>query len=60
MSLEDRAKATAENIEGKIQDAVGELTGDRKAQIEGKAKQAEAKMRHAAENIKDEIRKAID
>ena len=60
MSLEERAKATAKNIEGKIQDAVGELTGDPKAQAEGKAKQAEAKARHAAEDVKDEIKKALD
>lgn len=36
MSLEDRVKATAKNIEGKVQEAVGELTGDPKAQAEGK------------------------
>ena len=60
MSLEDRAKATAKNVEGKIQDAVGDLTGDPKAQAEGKAKQAEAKVRHAAEDVKDEVKKAVD
>ena len=60
MSLEDRAKATAKNIEGKIQDAVGNATGDPKDQAEGKAKQAEAKVRHAAEDVKDEVKKAID
>jgi uncharacterized protein YjbJ (UPF0337 family) len=60
MSLEDRAKATAKNIEGKIQDAVGELTGDRKSQAEGKAKQVEAKVLHTVENMKDEVRKTID
>ncbi len=60
MSLEDRAKATAKNVEGKVQDAVGDLTGDPKAQAEGKAKQAEAKVRHAAEDVKDEVKKAVD
>ncbi len=60
MSTEDRAKATAKNIEGKVQDAVGNLTGDPKDQAEGKAKQAEAKVRHAAEDVKDEVKKAID
>ncbi len=60
MSLEDRAKATAKNIEGKIQDAVGNVTGDPKDQAEGKAKQAEAKVRHATEDVKDEVKKAID
>jgi uncharacterized protein YjbJ (UPF0337 family) len=60
MSLKDRAKATAKNIEGKVQEAVGDLTGDPKAQAEGQAKQAEAKVRYIVENVKDEIKKMID
>ena len=60
MSLEDRAKATAKNIEGKVQEAVGNVTGDPKDQAEGKAKQAEAKVRHTVENVKDEVKKIID
>ncbi len=60
MSLQDRAKATAKNIEGKVQEAVGDLTGDPKDQAEGKAKQAEAKVRHTVEDVKDEVKKAID
>lgn len=60
MSLEDRAKATAKNVEGKAQEALGDLTGDTKNQVEGKAKQAEAKVRHAAEDVKDEVKKVID
>jgi len=60
MSTEDRVKAAAKNIEGKIQEAVGEVTGDPRQQAEGKAKQAEAKLRHTSEDIKDEVKKAID
>jgi len=60
MSLEDRAKATAKNIEGKIQEAVGELTGDPQTEADGKAKQAEAKVRHLVEDVKDEVKKNID
>ena len=60
MSLENRAKATAKNVEGKIQESVGDLTGDTKDQLEGKSKQAEAKVRHAAEDVKDNVKKAID
>jgi uncharacterized protein YjbJ (UPF0337 family) len=60
MSLKDRAKATAKNIEGKVQEAVGNLTGDPKAQVEGKEKQAEAKARHIVEDVKDEVKKIID
>jgi uncharacterized protein YjbJ (UPF0337 family) len=60
MSLEDRAKATAKNIEGKVQETVGDLMGDPKTQVEGQEKQAEAKVQHTVENIKDEVKKIID
>lgn len=60
MSIEDRVKATAKNIEGKVQEVVGEVTGDPKDKVEGRAKQAEAKSRHTTEDVKDEVKKAID
>ncbi|BAQ61280.1 hypothetical protein GM3708_1686 [Geminocystis sp. NIES-3708] len=60
MSLEDKVKATAKNIEGKIQETYGDVIGDPKNQAEGKAKQTEAKVKHTIENVKDEIKKAID
>jgi uncharacterized protein YjbJ (UPF0337 family) len=60
MSIEDRVKATAKNVEGKIQEAVGEVTGDPKDKAEGKAKQAESKIRHGVENVKDEVKKTMD
>ncbi|HAN74256.1 MAG TPA: CsbD family protein [Planktothrix sp. UBA8407] len=60
MSLENRVKATAKNIEGKIQEAVGDVTGDPQTQAEGKAKQAEAKVRHTVEDMKDATKDAID
>ncbi len=60
MSIEDRAKAIGKNIEGKAQEAVGEVTGDPQDKAEGKAKQAEAKVRHGVEDAKDEVKKAID
>ncbi|MDF5737205.1 MULTISPECIES: CsbD family protein [unclassified Nostoc] len=60
MSIEDKAKAFAKNIEGKVQEVIGEVTGDPKDKAEGKAKQAEAQVRHTAENIKDEAKKALE
>ena len=60
MSLQEKAKATAKNIEGKVQEAVGNITGDPQDQAEGKAKQAEAKVRHTVEDMKDEVKKTID
>lgn len=60
MGTEDRAKATAKNIEGKAQEALGNVTGDPEDRAEGKAKQAQAEGSHAKEDIKDKIKKAID
>lgn len=60
MSTEERAKATGKNIEGKAQEAWGNVTGDPQDRAEGKAKQTEAEARHAKEDIKDNIKKAID
>ncbi|MGA7933338.1 MAG: CsbD family protein [Kovacikia sp.] len=60
MSLEERAKATAKNVEGKVQDAVGRATGDPEDQAEGKLKQAEASARHTKEDVKDDVKRAID
>lgn len=59
MSLENRVKATAKNIEGKIQEAVGDVTGDPQTQAEGKAKQAEAQVRHTVEDVKDAAKDVI-
>lgn len=60
MSIENRIKATAKNIEGKVQEAVGNITGNPEDQLEGKAKQAEASVRHSVEDVKDTIKKALD
>ncbi|MFP4103403.1 CsbD family protein [Coleofasciculus sp.] len=60
MSTEDKAKATAKNLEGKAQEALSNVTGDPKDKTEGKAKQNEAKARHAVEDVKDKAKQAID
>lgn len=60
MSIEDRAKATAKDVEGKLQEGAGKLTGDREAQAKGKAKQAESDVRHGVEDAKDNVKRAID
>ncbi|MBD2666723.1 hypothetical protein B6N60_02986 [Richelia sinica FACHB-800] len=59
MSLEERAKATAKNIEGKAQEAVGNVTGDPEDKGEGKAKQSESELRHAVEDVKDKAKDAL-
>lgn len=58
MSIENRIEATAKNVEGKLQEAVGDITGDPKAKAEGQAKQAEARVRHSVENVKDESKES--
>jgi uncharacterized protein YjbJ (UPF0337 family) len=60
MGLKDKAKATAKNLEGKVQEGVGNVTGDPQDQAEGQAKQAEAKVRHIVENVKDKVKKNLD
>lgn len=56
MSTEERAKATAKNLEGKVQEGAGKVTGDPVDQTKGKAKQVEAQGRQAKEDIKDEAK----
>lgn len=60
MSTEDRANATAKNIKGKAQEAMGEVTGNQSDKAEGKAKQTEASAQHAVEDTKDAVKDAID
>jgi uncharacterized protein YjbJ (UPF0337 family) len=60
MSTKDKAKATVKNIEGKAQEAMGEMTGNKEDKAAGKVKQAEAKAQHTVENAKDKVKEAID
>lgn len=60
MSVEKRIEATAKNIEGKLREAVGEVTGNPEEKIEGKSKQTESQVIHTQENIKDKLKEAID
>lgn len=60
MSIEDRAKATAKNVEGKAQEALGNVTGDPEDKAKGQSKQAEGEVRHGVEDVKDNVKKNID
>lgn len=60
MSIEERAKAAAKNVEGKAQEALGNVTGDPEDRAEGKMKQGEAEVRNTKEDVKDRIKDAID
>ena len=52
----NRAKAMSKDLEGKTQETVGNVTGNRKDQIMGKAKQVEGKVRNSAEDLKDNMK----
>lgn len=60
MSLEKRVKATAKNLEGKLQEVAGELMGDEQQKAEGQIKQMQASAMHTKENLKDKVKKIVD
>jgi uncharacterized protein YjbJ (UPF0337 family) len=60
MSLKDRVKATAKNIEGKAQEVMGNITGDSQTQEQGREKQAEARSLHTIEDAKDKAKELVD
>lgn len=60
MSIEDRLKAKAKNLEGKAQEALGDITGDPEMMAEGKAKQVEASTIQMTENIKNKAKELLD
>ena len=59
-NIGDRAKTAAKNIEGKVQENLGKITGDPEAQAEGEEKQIENSVRQQAKEIKDNIKEKLD
>jgi uncharacterized protein YjbJ (UPF0337 family) len=52
-TMTNKADAKAKQVEGKLESAYGELTGDTGHQVKGKAKQVQASAMNAAENLKE-------
>lgn len=52
MGIEDKARATAKDGEGKLQAAAGDLSGDEAMKLEGEAKQLQAKGMGTAADLK--------
>jgi uncharacterized protein YjbJ (UPF0337 family) len=52
----NRAKAMTKDLEGKTQETMGNITGNPKDQMMGKAKQVESKVRNSAEDLKDNMK----
>jgi uncharacterized protein YjbJ (UPF0337 family) len=50
--MSDRIDAVAKDAEGRLEAAVGDITGDTGHQIKGKAKQVQASAMNAAEDLK--------
>ncbi|SFD48191.1 CsbD family protein [Massilia yuzhufengensis] len=53
---EDQVKGKAKDIGGKIQEKVGEATGNRQTQREGVSKQVEGKVQEKAGDVKDVLK----
>ena len=49
-------KAVTKDLEGKAQEAIGNVTGSTKNQVAGKAKQAESKARNVADDVKSKAK----
>lgn len=60
MTLEDKAKNSAQTARGKAKDVVGRATGDKDLQSEGKAEQAVGHLKQAGEKVKDAVKSAVD
>lgn len=58
MTIEERIQATAKNIEGKVQEVVGEITGNPEDKAQGQAKQSQAQLEHEIQNMEDKIEQA--
>ena len=52
----DRIKGSAKNLGGKIKEAVGKVTGDKKTEVEGKGDQVAGKAQNAVGGLKDTLR----
>jgi uncharacterized protein YjbJ (UPF0337 family) len=52
----DRIEGSAEQLKGKVKEAVGKVTGDSKLESEGKANQVAGKVQNAIGGIKDTLR----
>jgi len=60
MSINDKGNATAKDAEGRIQAAAGELIDDPVVQAKGEAKQVQAKVMNAADDLGDKVAGAAE
>jgi len=60
MGINDKIDATAKDAEGRIQAAAGELTDDPLLKAKGEAKQVQAKVMNAADDLGDKVADAAE
>ena len=53
MGIADKAKNAAQDLTGKAKEAIGDATNNERLESEGRADQAEAKVKKTGENVKD-------
>lgn len=58
MSFEDTIRATAKDVEGRMQAAAGAVSGNDAMQAQGEAKQLQAQAMQAAGDLKDKAQQA--
>lgn len=57
MGIDDDIKHNTDEMVGKVKEGVGDATGDRQLQGEGKVDQAKGHLKDAAEKVKDAFKK---
>ncbi|GAA5199824.1 MULTISPECIES: CsbD family protein [Arthrobacter] len=57
MGLGDKIKHAAEKVGGKAKEATGDATDNDRLKAEGKAAQAKAELKQAADKVKDAFKK---
>jgi uncharacterized protein YjbJ (UPF0337 family) len=61
--VDNRVKGTAKNVEGKVREAIGDLTDDGSEQLKGKAQQVKGRLQNelgkaqidAADDLADDV-----
>jgi uncharacterized protein YjbJ (UPF0337 family) len=60
VTLEDKARNSAQTARGKAKDVVGRATQNKDLESEGKADQFVGHLKQAGEKVKDAVRSAVD
>jgi uncharacterized protein YjbJ (UPF0337 family) len=59
-ALKHDTSGKSDEVKGRVKQAAGALTGDKKLERQGKVDQAAGKLKQAAEKVKKKAEKAID